>query len=510
MSIFRIKSLIILMMGVCLILPTGISYAQDDAAEEDDKPLTREERLRRHEERVRKIIEERKKQREEEETAPETPVEEPPKREAAPATTLSQNFGTVILYNAFRVNEFRNPAMTDAEYELKKATEGNQVEYTLDTVVREGERFLSEVRLQNAAGSEFDRVRIALKYDKRFIRPLKIFDQSIKTSDSDDPIFQKIERDGILYYDISFNTPRVSPEVVALQIVWEAILPTEFTSLDFYFAGGETLEEPHTGVYLGDTNILGESADPFDGVLGGSLLVLEPFDPERAEQLDITQGKKEELREIYLASVGSQAPVGLKLLGPNRTPAIGEEFEVQVHLENPGGAVIDSVRFYVTFDPEVLEVVDKDIGNWMRRGINVHDGPYRLNYPFDYHKFNEVDNRRGRIKYAMGLSKTLSLPTGTFASIHFRAKELTESTKIELVKSRPGTRDLTAIKILGYDILTDNPEMLQPVLELPVNLKPINITAEEENEPITVSQEISLNVPSYYQDMKHIEQVLFD
>ncbi|MDK2972495.1 MAG: Cohesin domain [Candidatus Sumerlaeota bacterium] len=421
-------------------------------AQEDD--AAREERLRQHEERVRQIIEKRRQERlgQKEGEQANQPVE--PIIEEKGETQSAISLGNMLLYNVFRI--------PDEEEEVQ-----------LDTVVRAGSRFVSEIRLHNEAANPFDRVRIALQYDKRFLRPVRIFDADMREGLKDDPAFEVIERDSIILYDAVLERPRISKELPVLKIVWEALRPTEYTGLQFTFASGDTEKVPHTAVYYRGANVLGNPDDPIDGVLGGSILVLKPFDPNNTKP-EILQGKASELRDIYLGAVASKARVGLALEGPAIPPAVDQEFTVDVVLNNPSGALIDSLMFFIRFDPEVLEVIDQDRGNWIKRGVNVHDGPFRLDYPFDFHKRNDVDNRRGYINYAVALGEGLSLPTGPFARIHFRAKAPVAGTTIELLSGRPGLANRTSVQTFGFELMTGNQSLTKPLLEVAVLPEPFN------------------------------------
>ncbi len=382
-----------------------------------------------------------------------------------------------------------------------------EYEYALDAVMRKGERFVSEVCIQNSQKKEFDRVRIALRYDKRFLKPLRVFDQEIRSSLKVDPRVEIVERDNLLIYDGDFASPRSDRELVVLRIVWEAKLTTEFTQVNFHFAGGETEETFHTGVYSAGKNILGEADDPFDGVLGGSLLIIPPFDPNREDKATISQGKKEELRKIYLANVGGQNPVGLQLVAPELPPQVGETFPVDVVLNNPGGSVVDSVRFFVLFDPKVLQVVDKDAGNWIRRGVNVHDGPYRINFPFEFHKYNSVDNKRGRIRYAKSIGKTLTLPTGTFATIHFRAIAPTNKTTVAFAQSTDGGDSLTDVRILGYSVFSTNAEMTTPDLKLTILPEAVAASDSPSEEAVALQSSADPQTPDFLVNPIYLEQL---
>ncbi len=466
-SRFRLLNLLFAAALAVLAVPSAVAQRDADGnpieTQALDRAPTREERLRQHEQRVARIIEERRKARlaEQQGKDPGLNLSDEDKEYAGipldgsepeePIDEGSLPFGTMILYVNYLTND-------EAEAEQ------------LDAVVRQHDRFISEVKLRNEASAPFDRIRIALKFDKRFIKPVRVFDSEVRPFAMEPPVFSINQRDSVLLYDVTFEKPRYSKNLPVLRILWEANVPTEYTKLDYRFASGDTETGEHTAVYYQGRNVLGDQRDPLDGALSGSLLILKPFNPNDESQADILQGKKEELLVRYLSGVGQTAPAGMRLIGPERAPAVGDEFQVSLRLENPGGAVIDALSFFVTFDPNVLQVVDDDRANWIKRGINVHDGKYRLDYPFDFHKRNEVDNVRGYINYSMSLGQALTLPSGTFAHIKFRAVGETASTSVDLIETREGAGNLTSLRTFGYELFSSDPELTTPTCEIAVIL----------------------------------------
>jgi Cohesin domain len=317
--------------------------------------------------------------------------------------------------------------------------------------------------LKNDNAAPFDRVRVALRFDKRFMRPVRVFDGEVRPFVDGDPVFEISDRDNIIIYDARLAEPRMAKQMVVLTIVWEAVQRTEFAGLDFRFASGDTELAPHTAVYAQGRNILGKPDDPIDGVLGSSILVSRPQVENASIKPEILQGKKEELKELYLGALGAELnQTGIRLAGPEGPIAAGQMFDVDVELYNPRGTVLDQVRFAVKFDPEALQVVDRDRGNWIRTGVNVHDGPFRLEYPFDYHKRNEVDNRRGIITYANSLGEGRALRSGPFARIRFKAMKPIAATTIELIAQRQGAGFLTGTDYFGFPLLSFDKPFTEP------------------------------------------------
>ncbi|MCC5874772.1 MAG: hypothetical protein JJU11_01005, partial [Candidatus Sumerlaeia bacterium] len=251
-----------------------------------------------------------------------------------------------------------------------------------------------------------------------------------------------------------------------LRIGWRAIRHTPHTGIDFAFSMTESDNQYHTAIYVRGNNILGVANDPADGVISGGLMI-EP--PRREDgQEPILQGKAEELRELYLGSVASDEEVGLKLEAPSRPIHAGEEFLVHIALNNPYGALIDAVSLFIKYDPQVLQAVDQDRFNWIRRGINIHDGPYHHSFPWDMHRTNLVRNDRGIITYQKGLSNGGALPSERFATIRFRAIAPAMETAVYFIPGRQ--RDLyhTSVRYFGFERMNLTPKYSKPVVFLEV------------------------------------------
>lgn len=406
----------------------------------------RQARLKEHERRIREIIEKRRAEeqaREQEAAAAAPPVtEEAPPAEEPPEEKPKAAVSSVVMGFKF----------TNADGES-----------AYNTIVRQGDTFLTEVFLFNIDGNPIERVRLALDYDKRFIEPRRIFDSSLRSSMSGAPTFSHDDREGIINYDAQFETPLGNAEVVVLRILWQSLRETPYTGIDFHFDPLERDDESHTAIYADGRNILGTRDDPMDGVLSGGLMVDAPEGAPRE-----LQGKAEELQTLYLGSVASRDRVGLELVGPPGAPKVGEPFRVSVRLNNPEGALIDAVNTFIKFDPEVMEVIDVDKFNYVHRGVNVHDGPYHRMFPWDMHKKNEVRNDRGLVNYQVSLSNGASLPSKKFFDVYFRAKAPTNGTQIYFVQGKLSDSGNTSIRYFGYERLDLESQLSAPVLKMPI------------------------------------------
>lgn len=420
---------------------------------------SRAARLQEHERKIQEIIRERRARAAEEEAK--RRAEEAERGEAEPEVEPAEDTPRRV---------------SNVVMGLKFINDEGQSDYNI--IIREGTQFVSEVYLFNVDQNPIDRVRLALDFDKRFIEPVRVFDTALRPYVAEEPEFSIDERDAIILYDATLDKPLSSPEAVLLRIMWRAVRPTAYTGIEFAFSPLEREEDAHTAIYARGNNILGVAEDPADGVISGGLMIEVP---DAGEQM--LQGKAEELREIYLGSAAADSMTGLYLLPPeNEEISVGDKFVVRVALNNPEGALIDSINFAVKYDPKVLRVVDEDRYNYIIRGINVHDGNYHRNFPWDIHRRNEARNDRGVVAYQKSLSGGSSLPSRPFADIHFMAIAPATETEISFIKRRPGEENLTSVRYFGFEKLDLGPEMSQTSFSLPILNPPVEIAAVEDPE----------------------------
>jgi hypothetical protein len=146
--------------------------------------------------------------------------------------------------------------------------------------------------------------------------------------------------------------------------------------------------------------------------------------------------------------------VSLALVPRQTSARAGETFLVDIKYNNPKGAELDSVKLRIVFDPRALEVVDYDEGNWITKGINILDGPYQEDLPFDFHRRNVAYNSRGEIQYDAGFnSRTRVPPSGTIATIKLRAKQPVATTAVAFAVDEDRPERETSVSFLGFNLI---------------------------------------------------------
>jgi hypothetical protein len=280
-----------------------------------------------------------------------------------------------------------------------------------DQTTRVGQRFVSEVAVHSEKPQSFDRLDVRISYPSYAVRPMRIFDYPLKGAlDPEDPPTSKTDG-GTVTYRATFREPMQSLGNMPLfYVAWEGIAELEGGRLSL---GGQG--DPGSAVYLGEENLLEANMIVGKAYVDQTLIVAG--DAKRPG-LRIRRAR---LQSPWEGGPAPPATVRLVLESPEAPPQIGEEFVLNVFLQNPDRVHMDKVKLAVGFDPSQVEVLDWDYKGRIKQGVNVFDAHAHLRYPFDIHLRNEADNRLGRISYQMGLSRMSPLPSGGLVRVRCRA-----------------------------------------------------------------------------------------
>jgi len=129
------------------------------------------------------------------------------------------------------------------------------------------------------------------------------------------------------------------------------------------------------------------------------------------------------------------------------------------------------VELVIGYDPEILCVVDCDEENWITRGVNIFDGKYHREFPFDFHIRNEADNLCGKIIYKMGSLKQNGLTnSGDLAQIKFQALKGAEKTWIWFKMPGSTSSEGTKVNFRKNDVLGKKDVLNDGVKNLPLKI----------------------------------------
>lgn len=327
---------------------------------------------------------------------------------------------------------------------------------SLNASVLEKKKFVTRLALYNAKGSEFSQVDASIKYDPQLVKPVGIDDGSIR-SNLQGPARVAVDKNsGIVSFSADFAQPRSDSFLTLSKIQWEALEPTAATPLRFL----NTQNHP-SGVFNAEgENILHMRTDGTveSSANAGLLDATVSIEPTNGT-VELAQEGGNPFSAVALATNinSGTAEGGIQLYLKPRRPVVGlgEEFLVDVMYRNPKRADMDTVKLKLRFDPEVLQVVDYDEGNWITRGVNVFDGAYHEELPFDYHRKNAAFNTTGIIEYDNGFGSQVPVSEeGVIATIRFKAVQPAVSTPIVFVTNPEDAMNPdTSISFLGFNLI---------------------------------------------------------
>ncbi|MCX7012779.1 MAG: hypothetical protein NTW86_09520 [Candidatus Sumerlaeota bacterium] len=308
-----------------------------------------------------------------------------------------------------------------------------------------GEEFDSSIYFVNLRRSPVDSFRVVLQYDPRVFYPEGVIKDPIDKFLATPGSFAAwVYADrGMIVIEGRLKTGNISAQLELARVRWKAVGPAPSSSIQFFSEG-----EQGTGVFAGDAMVLGDPSMDAPGIVGSDFQVIAVPPAEDSPEAPLTEDLQGGLRQVFSANEG--ATVRLRLVAPTRPIRVGERFFVDVFFENADGAHIDALNLVIQFDPNILEVEDYDADNWITTGLNIFDGLYHKQFPFDNHIENRAFNALGEIHYTMGTSRPDAiLPTGKLASILFRAKASADRTEIAFHLPEDEVDNGTTATLLG-------------------------------------------------------------
>lgn len=312
-----------------------------------------------------------------------------------------------------------------------------------DVTVPVGTEFVTDVTFLNRDNAPMDEVSINLTYDRDYIEPLAVIDRNIAKFVSGAPDAAVDPARGLVSYKAKLKEPYSINNGAIISVRWRAKSITRSTEIEFGSSG-----DAISTITRGKADLLGNPADATDGFLS-MLLTVVPQDAKEAEAF---------LSDPSLdAQGGKMGGVELSLAPPPRGASVGEPFPIDVILDNSAYSHLDDVAFLISFDPQVIEVVDADRNNYITAGTNIQDGPFHEAFPWGYHIANSVFPGRGLIYYRVGAddSEITRGKRGAIARIWCRAKSPTAGTPFAFRFIKESRGRGTDVSHLGTDCLGD-------------------------------------------------------
>lgn len=303
---------------------------------------------------------------------------------------------------------------------------------------RRDDAFRTEVQLSNPKGKAIDDFSLEVYYDRDVVTPLSVDDRLLLPFCAERPEILVDRAAGVILVRTSLSTPLSMSDGALLSFDWKALRRSDGARIEF---------GPGTRLNRDGVDVLGRDYLPRDGVIPTRVEVLPPLD------LSADETEYELVPHDVVANLAQDGGTSLTLYGPARSVAVGQDFYVDVWLDNPQRLPIDQIQFHLNFDVNRLQVVDDDIMNWIILGVNVHDGAFREKYPFDYHTTNSAFNALGEIYYGAGSKTPVNIPrAGAFARVRFRAIA-SGVTPVEFIMENKSPTFPTKVTFLSENIL---------------------------------------------------------
>jgi hypothetical protein len=241
------------------------------------------------------------------------------------------------------------------------------------------------------------------------------------------------------------------------------VLQARDTDISFEFLdpqeGPESIADasPVTFVRLKGADVLGQANNPQDGTVNATVKFYE----YAAEEAGAAVPRE---RSDLLTRIAIYPSV--------ETVSEGREFDYLIELDNPNRVDFDEITLLLGFNPKYLTPRDYDAGNYIRSGVNVFDGDYHDDFPWNHHRRNEIDPGKGYILYRMGTLRSALNSSGVVASIRFRARSATGERGTRLKVGFVDDVVESGLTRRGRDVLGDPDEQRDGFETYPVIILP--------------------------------------
>lgn len=281
---------------------------------------------------------------------------------------------------------------------------------------RPGEKFSTLCSVLNTDHLPVSAVELNISYPAWAVKLVGIHHDKLLPNLSSEPECRVDEKAGAIVYKAKLSKINRTMDIPLLTFVWQALVPLDEGEIRLSIGQRDTL------VYGGKKILNSGKWGQLDTLMGttihfGAAASNKPS-PDRyldfGNQQLMQTGFKDQ-RQLRPPSLWMKQTEG-QILKP------GEWLVVDLGVSNPGRCVFDEVRLAASFDPEAVEVVDSDRGNWIGEGVNLLDGPFHKEWPWDNLFKNYADNAQGIFYYRMAMSDLREQPSGTLARVFVRAK----------------------------------------------------------------------------------------
>ena len=310
-----------------------------------------------------------------------------------------------------------------------------------DRVAEVGTPFSSDVVIRCRAQRAFDVVELVFSFQPDMLRPTAVYDDQLRAHEEGKPRFETDLNEGWMRYRARLKEPMRFFTQRLLTIAWMPLKAVDSTSVALETA------EMRSSVRIGAKDLLTDELLPRGGLLPLSVSVNSPrANPGRGFLLPGPAS-------IEALPSFSGGPVWFEMVGPAEPVEPGQEFDVRIYLHNPDKSLFDLASLWIQFPADRVEILDWDRGNWIRAGVNIHDGACHETFPFDVHIRDEVSPDTGDIVYRMGASHAQISSEGLFAEIRARALAPASINDFHFVYGPKDSVVTTDVSFLGVSLV---------------------------------------------------------
>ncbi|MCE5230363.1 hypothetical protein LLG95_12330 [bacterium] len=385
----------------------------------DDPNASREERIRRSRELITKQIAARQKQQ----VAPKPP---PPAQGPSPKSTPAAPKVDMSKAGQKHVSMFMKPAAQS---------------------VQVGDRFATQWQMLNPNALPVTSIVMAMSYPADVMKPVSVHQDTLKPLIKGEPQFEVNEAAGQMVYRAELKEPYSSSELNLITIEWQALTPAQQAQIDVNADGVAST------AYSGNRSLTQAMVGLPDTVIGADVQIRAPFKTVPSG-MRIVSPSLHDLQPL-LAGFPDQSklkPPTVWINQPTEGELVaGQWVVVDIGIDNPDHMVFDEMKLALKFDPNAVEVADSDENNWIHRGVNILDGPFKKNWTWTFQYRNEVDNLHGTILYHVGTETMSEQPSGTVARIFARVKQPTRAPLFSWIWN-PGKRLTTGVFLMGDNV----------------------------------------------------------
>lgn len=285
----------------------------------------------------------------------------------------------------------------------------------------------------------FDSVDLRLQFDPHVLKPVSVHYPDLSGHIVGQPQFEVSMQRGQIRFSAQMKSMVRFTTQPLITIVWQPLQRAETTIIELGWANQRSVLLAD-GTDLLESKILPRgSVVPFDlTIKEGASPIKPPFQSDKP------------------ALLFEDSALWLELDGPLGPFSKNDEFTINIHLRNPTRAEFDTVALLLRYPHKAARVLDWDKGNWIRSGVNIHDGDHEQ-FPFDFFQANEVVEKSGRIYYRMASTNRKLTSEGLLAQIRVQAlKEDLSTDDFELVFDGDGGPRTTEISSGGKALLGAN------------------------------------------------------